>query len=323
MTATLGKRPFTKGLHDLGNGAYAYLQPDGSWGWSNAGLVVDSGESLLVDTLFDLKLTTEMLQVMKAVEPRAAARIKTLVNTHSNGDHCNGNELVSGAEIIASRATAEEMKREGPQRLAAFKKSAAQMGKAGAFFADIFRPFDFEGITQTLPTLTFEGRMNRMVGNKKVELIQVGPAHTEGDVLAYVPENKTIFTGDILFIGGHPIIWAGPVANWIAACQLMLDMDLETVVPGHGPVTDMKGVAAVKNYLEYITDEARKRFDAGMSASEAARDISLADYSAWGDAERIVVNVATLYREFSADKKPLNVVELFELMADLASQRRH
>ncbi|TMD63164.1 MAG: MBL fold metallo-hydrolase, partial [Chloroflexi bacterium] len=44
---------FTKGLHELGNGHYAYLQPDGSWGWSNSGLVTDAGQSLLVDTLFD------------------------------------------------------------------------------------------------------------------------------------------------------------------------------------------------------------------------------------------------------------------------------
>jgi hypothetical protein len=57
MNPITSKFPFKKGLQDFGNGCYAYLQPDGSWGWSNAGLVVDSGQSLLVDTLFDLKLT--------------------------------------------------------------------------------------------------------------------------------------------------------------------------------------------------------------------------------------------------------------------------
>ena len=94
MPQIASKGPYTKGLHDLGNGCYAYLQPDGSWGWSNAGLVVDSGESLLVDTLFDLKLTAEMLEAMRRAEPKAAARIGTLVNTHSNGDHTFGNQLV-------------------------------------------------------------------------------------------------------------------------------------------------------------------------------------------------------------------------------------
>ena len=87
MTGSLGDPRFgyTKGLHDLGTGCFAWLQPDGSWGWSNAGLVTDAGATLLVDTLFDLRLTAAMLAAMRDAVP-AAARIETLVNTHSNGD---------------------------------------------------------------------------------------------------------------------------------------------------------------------------------------------------------------------------------------------
>lgn len=325
MPQIVSKGPYTKGLHDFGNGCYAYLQPDGSWGWSNAGLVADSGESLLVDTLFDLKLTREMLAAMRRAEPKAAARIGTLVNTHSNGDHTFGNQLVAGAEIIASKACAEEMIHDnGAQRLAEMKRAATSASEAGAFLAEIFAPFDFEGIDVAMPTLTFEGELTRRVGNKTVRLIQVGPAHTRGDVLAYVPQDRVIFTGDMLFINGHPIIWAGPVGNWIKACQLMLDLDVETVVPGHGPVTDKSGVAAVKGYLEYIAAEARRRYDAGMPMFEAAKDISLTDYSSWGDAERIVVNVGTLYREFAGGKPATDIrADLFGLMAQLRKSMRH
>jgi cyclase len=197
------------------------------------------------------------------------------------------------------------------------------MGESGAFFAEIFAPFDFDGINVTMPTLTFERELTRKVGNKTVRLINVGPAHTAGDVLAYVPADRAIYTGDILFINGHPIIWAGPVQNWINACQLMLDLDVETVVPGHGPITDKKGVAALKGYLEYIAREARKRYDAGMPIAKAAHDISLKDYDSWGDGERIAVNVASLYREFSGGKTSANVAELFGLMAELRRSRRH
>jgi cyclase len=324
MSATAGKWSFTKGLHELGNGCYAYLQPNGSWGWSNAGLVVDGDQSILVDTLFDLKLTREMLEVMRRAQPRAATRIGTLVNTHSNGDHCFGNELVEGAEIISSKACAEEMRHDGGAgRLADFKRNAAAMGDAGTFFAEIFAPFDFDGINVTMPTLTFERELTRRVGNKTVRLIEVGPAHTAGDVLAFVPADRVIYTGDILFIEGHPIIWAGPIQNWIKACQLMLDLEVDTIVPGHGPITDKHGVSALKGYLEYIAREARKRYDAGMSIADAARDISLADYSSWGDAERIAVNVASLYREFSDGKTTANVAELFGLMAQLHRDRRN
>lgn len=98
---------YTLGLHEVGNGCFAYLQPDGGWGYSNAGLVVGEGESLLVDTLFDLKLTQQMLDSMVAAT--SASPINTVVNTHANGDHCYGNQLVRDATIIASSATAREM----------------------------------------------------------------------------------------------------------------------------------------------------------------------------------------------------------------------
>jgi glyoxylase-like metal-dependent hydrolase (beta-lactamase superfamily II) len=313
---------YKRGLADLGRGTYAWIQPDGSWGWSNAGLITDGDQSLLVDTLFDLKLTREMLAAMRDAAPRAAMTIGTLVNTHHNGDHCYGNELVEGAEIIASAHAAEEMTREQPALIAGFMKAAPSMGLTGEYLMHCFGAFDFNGITPTLPTTTFSGHLSRKVGSKSVELIEVGPAHTGGDVLVHVPADRTVFTGDILFVEGTPIMWAGPIGNWIAACDAILALDCETVVPGHGPVTDKRGVKAVQDYLVYIRDEARKRYDAGMSARDAAHDIALGDYDSWGDAERIAVNVATLYREFSGDATPANPAELFARMSEIWQQRR-
>lgn len=313
---------YRKGLTDLGKGTFAYLQPDGSWGWSNAGLITDGDQSLLVDTLFDLHLTRDMLASMRNAAPKAAAQIGTLVNTHHNGDHCYGNECVHGAEIIASAHAAEEMKREQPTLLAGFLKAAPGLGLTGEYLKHCFGAFDFEGITPTLPTTTFSGRLQRKVGNKSVDLIEVGPAHTGGDILVHVPSDRTVFTGDILFIEGTPIMWAGPVGNWIEACEEILKLDCETIVPGHGPVTDKRGVKAVQSYLGYISDEARKRYDAGLSARDAAHDIALGDYDSWGDAERIAVNVASLYREFAHDHTPPNPAELFALMGEIWQRRR-
>ncbi len=313
---------YRRGLADLGNGTFAWLQPDGSWGWSNSGLITDGDQSLLVDTLFDLKLTRDMLAAMRDAAPKAARRIGTLVNTHHNGDHCYGNELVEGAEIVSSAQALEEMKRETPALLANFLKAAPGLGETGKYLMHCFGAFDFSGITQTFPTTTFAGHMTRNVGNKSVELIEVGPAHTGGDILVHIPSDRTVFTGDILFIEGTPIMWAGPVGNWIEACDKILALDCETIVPGHGPVTDKRGVSAVRNYLTYIRDEARKRYDAGLKARDAAHDIALGDYESWGDAERIAVNVATLYREFSGDKALPNPVELFAQMGEIWQQQR-
>ncbi len=297
----MGKWTYTRGLHDLGNSVYAYLQPDGTWGWSNAGILVDGEASLLIDTLFDLKLTQQMLDTMRKSIP-AAAHIDMVVNTHANGDHCYGNELVADAQIIASARTAQEMI-EGvkPQLMAAVLKQAPQLGQLGEYMSRIFGSFDFDNITLTPPKTTFEGELSLTVGEKAVHLIEVGPAHTRGDTMVYIPGDRVVFTGDILFIGGHPIIWAGPTSNWLRACDRILAMDVETIVPGHGPITDKQGVIEVKTYLEYIFQEARKRYEAGMPALEAAMDIPLDRYATWTDGERIAVNIASIYRELGGD----------------------
>ena len=306
---------YDRGLHETGQGCWAYLQPDGSWGLSNAGLIRGQDASLLVDTLFDLALTRKMLDRMASVVE--ASPIGTLVNTHANGDHCWGNQLVEGAEIIGSKACAEEMLELEPSMLAALATGEG-LGAAGDYAKACFGRFDFAGIELTPPTRVFEGHLSLEVSGRRVELIEVGPAHTRGDLLVHVPSARTVYTGDILFIGGTPIVWAGPVSNWIKACDLMLAMDIEVVVPGHGPVTDKEGVGQVRDYLVFIEKEARARFEAGMSAADAARDIALGEFSGWGERERVAVNVDTVYRELAGDQaQEFDLMGLFALMAEL------
>lgn len=108
---------FTQGVHEIGNGLYGYVQPDGTWGWSNAGLVVSEGEALLVDTLMSVPLTREMLDQFRAKVPEAA-QIGRLVNTHANPDHFFGNGLLADAEIIGTNEARSEMREFDPRRLA-------------------------------------------------------------------------------------------------------------------------------------------------------------------------------------------------------------
>ncbi len=308
---------YSRGLHELGDSLYAYLQPDGGWGLSNAGLVCDGEYSLLVDTLVDLRLTEEMLTEMRRAEP-AAARIDTLVNTHANGDHCYGNQLVRDARIIASARTAAEMSELPPEALATLIEQAPNMGEVGAFFLDCFGAFDFNGIEQVLPGETFDGELTLTVGRKEVQLIEVGPAHTRGDTLALLPAERILFSGDILFHGGHPIAWAGPVSNWIAACDRILGMEVDLIVPGHGPLADKHAVSELKSYFEYLYEQARVRHAEGMTPVQAARSISLDRWAQWGESERLAVNLATIYAELEPNTEPAGQLVAFQQMAELA-----
>jgi cyclase len=307
--------PFTQGVHDIGNGVYGYVQPDGTWGWSNAGLIVSGGETLLIDTLMSVPLTREMLDRFRAAVP-VAAKIDRLINTHANPDHFFGNGLVADAEIIATSVTRRDMADFKPAMLAGLRENYTKMGDAGEFLYETMgRKFDFSGVDQlTLPTRTFEHRLTVLVGDKQVELTDLGPAHTASDTIAWIPGDRVVFTGDLLFNEGHPIMWAGPIENWIKACQYIAELDPEVVVPGHGPITDKAAVARLKLYFEYVRGEARTRFEAGMSFEEAARDINMAEYRGWSDPERIVANVFSLYRQWGVCFTPEQQRDLFGAM---------
>ena len=318
----MSRTSFAKGWHRIGNGQFAYLQPSGTWGYSNAGLVVDGDQALLIDTLFDERLTAEMLAAMVDVAGIRSEQIETLVNTHANGDHTYGNRLVTNASIIASEASVHEMQFEdAPEHIAAVMKQTGTLGELGIYLNAIFGQFDFDGVVQRLPNQMFTDEKRIKVGDKDVHLIEVGPAHTAGDVIVHVPADKVVYTGDILFIDGTPVMWAGPVRNWIAACDRILAMDVESIVPGHGPVTDKTGARAMRDYLAYIETETRKRHAAGMNSWEIAQDIALAEFGAWEDPERIAITVDTICRELAHDHSPRDVPALFGRMAIL--DKRH
>lgn len=313
------------GVQDLGNGAFAYLQDcnQGSgWGWSNSGLITDHEETLVVDTLRDERLTQIMLDSYRDATGLGVRDIGTLVNTHRDADHTYGNRLLEHARIIASEACREGMAELPPSLMRNLLANRPE-GVVGDFlFRLLGPPFEFDDVEPTLPNEVFTGRRDVHVGDKLVHLIEVGPAHTGGDVLVHVPSNRLVYTGDIVFLTNTPIIWQGPHENWIAALDQIMAMDIDVVVPGHGPVTDKAGVQKVKDYLEYVEREARARYDAGLDVTEAIQDIALGEFEEWGGSERIVTNVLYFYRRFANDPTPINIPEAFAMMAPYAERAR-
>ncbi|MGV0578484.1 fumarylacetoacetate hydrolase family protein [Mycolicibacterium elephantis] len=314
------KVPYRRGLHQVGDDVWAWTLPDGGYGWSNAGLVAGEGASLLVDTLFDLALTREMLSAMQPITERAP--ITDMVITHCNGDHTHGNQLLDpSVRIIAAKETKDEIDHEmAPSMLA-----LAQTGDLGqittTYARDRFGHFDFSGITIRNADHTFDERLDLEVGGRPVTLLNLGPAHTAADTVIHIPDAGVLFGGDLLFIGCTPIVWGGPIANWIAACDTMLALDAPTVVPGHGPITGPDGIRAVRDYFEHITEQADDAHRRGLSFIEAADTIDLGPYADWLDAERVVVNLYQRYRELDPGTPQLGVIALLTMQAEWHAKR--
>jgi glyoxylase-like metal-dependent hydrolase (beta-lactamase superfamily II) len=280
---------FPAGLSDLGGGLYAWLQPNGGLGESNAGLLVGEGESLLIDTLWDTRLTRRMLDAM--AQHTAAAPVRRLINTHGDPDHCWGNQLLAGAEIIATQAAKDDMRGEDPRRLRLLALGGRLLPGGLAAFAQLLRPYDFSGIKVTPPSHTFEGVLELDVGGRRVELIEVGPAHTPGDLIVHVPDERVVFAGDLMFVGVTPIMWVGPVENWLAGLDRIIELAPRAVVPGHGPVTDLDGVRTMRSYWEFIVPEVRE----GRTAAEILRNLP-EPFAGWDNPERVAVNTAIVAR---------------------------
>ncbi len=304
---------------EIGDGVFAYLQ-HGGWGYSNGGLIAGPDGSLLVDTMYDLALTQQMLDTLRAL---GRAPIRTVVNTHANGDHCWGNQLVSQAEIISSRAAALEMLELSPRKMHALVLASRAIVRGGAlaewplrllnglglsragwlaeaapFVVDAFAGFDFGGISLRQPDRTFQGELSLQLGDLEVQLIELGPAHTRGDTVVYLPQRKVLFSGDLLFIGSHPIVWDGPIQSWIAACERILALDVDVIVPGHGPLTNKAGVRFTNLYWRRVLDFAEQVRGDQLALPEAI--LCLRREFAWDEPERAAVNLSHALRQLGA-----------------------
>ncbi len=324
------------GVHPIATGVNAWITPDGNWGLGNTALVSGHGESVLVDTLWDLPRTAAMIEGFRPMLENAP--IGPVVNTHGDGDHWFGNQLTGAREIIATRSAAHRMRRHGPGEMKKLRlvgrcfrglsrlplTKSRRWDVAADYFDGMMRPFDYTGIRPTHPTTRFSGRMNIDVGGRRVELIELGPAHTAGDLIVHLPDERIVIAGDIVFSGVTPVLWDGSVRKWIAACDHILALKPEIVVPGHGPLTDAAGVESLRHYWEFLSNAARRQFALERPAASAAAAIVTSDeylrepFASWVGPERTLINVNALYRKFLKVRSHMGVLERLNVLRKTA-----
>lgn len=291
------KTEVTMQLRALDDGVWTCLQPDHGLGWSNSGFIARGG-GVVVDTFWDLPRTKALLELYAGVHPAAPRRV---VNTHHNGDHCWGNQLCTGAEIIGHRRCREAMLTDiAPAMMQALSHAEPPLPGLGRF-ATALRDYDFTGVEITPPTTVFEESMTLDLDGMRADILYVGPAHTVGDSIVHLPEQGIVFGGDVMWNGCTPIGWEGTYAQWYAALDRIIALEPRTVVPGHGPITDVEGVRTVRRYFEYVEAESKRFYEMELPEMEAAKRLDLGPYAKWTEPERLIFNVRRAYRELRGE----------------------
>jgi cyclase len=284
-------------LEEVSPGIFAYIQLHGGWGLNNAGFVLGDESVTAIDTCFTVRRSEAFRD---AVARTAGARtVRTLVNTHHHGDHTHGNFVFGpGVTIIGHEKCREEV-------------IATGLGTTA------FWPYvDWGEIVVTPPNVTFDERLVIYVGDLRVELIYVGPAHTSNDIVAWVPERKLLFTGDTVFNGGTPFFIFGSLAGSLESIEKLRALGAETVVPGHGSVCGPEVFGHVEDYMRFVESTAKAGFESGAAPLDVAQDKDLGRFGEWHDRERFVANLHRAYSELRGE--PLgSAIPMGSVMPDM------
>ncbi|MER6780169.1 MULTISPECIES: MBL fold metallo-hydrolase [unclassified Streptomyces] len=277
-------------------GVYAYVQPDGGWCLNNAGFVSDGGRTLLIDTAATER---RALALREAVVAAGVPLPRTVVNTHHHGDHTYGNAVFAPEALILGHDNAR-----------------TEQIAAGHQLELIWPATDFGTVEITAPDLTYNDRMTFHLGETEVRVIHPGVAHTTGDSIVFLPRQGIVFTGDLVFAEGTPFLAMGSLAGSLRALELLRSLGAETVVPGHGPLTDPSAYGATERYLRYVAELAQEGRAKGLSPLEAARAADLGEFAAWRESERLVANLHRAYAELAGEPEgaPLNILAVLQDM---------
>jgi cyclase len=282
---------------EVAAGVYAYVQPDGSWWINNTGFVVGRSGVLCIDTCSTEARTRAFLDTVDAV---AGPGRRTLVNTHHHGDHTNGNCLLPYATVIGHVLCRQAVLDTGLLRP-----------------DGVFEPVDWGTLELAPPFVTFERRLNVYVDDLLVELHHFGTAaHTTNDVVAWIPERKVLYSGDLVFNGGTPFVLMGSVSGALIVLDRLMEYDADVIVPGHGPPCRPDMIDMVGEYLRFVQDTAAETSAAGLSPLEAARQIDLGPYASLTDPERIVGNLPRASAE-GAGARPGDPIDVPAAFADM------
>lgn len=258
-------------VHQVKDGIYEVKGGSGA----NAGFFIGEKEVLVIDAKMSEESAKQMIAEIKKLTPQP---VKYIILTHSDGDHVNGLVGFPQDVIVVSHSQSRKHMDE------AFKEPNQRL---------------------YLPSLTFTEKMKIYSGSKVVKLLHFVPAHTDGDVVVYFPEEKVAFLGDLIFLGRDPLIHRHKNGSFLGAIKTLksvLELDVETFVHGHG---DIVGRAEVEGYIKSLEEKQAKikaLIEEGKTLEEIKKIYNIEDRPAQPGRPRFLSFVEVVYLELTEKK---------------------
>ena len=283
-------------LRPVAEDVYAFVQPDGGWCLNNAGLVVGAERSVLVDTAATEARARRLREEVEQLVPDGPDYV---VNTHFHGDHTFGNSQFTPRSVVVAHESCH-----------------TDAAEAGLGLRGLWPEVKWGETPLTLPSVVFGDALTVHAGDLRVELLHVGPAHTPGDVVAWVPERAVLFTGDVVWSGVTPYVLMGSITGSLRALARLRSLGARTVVPGHGPVGGTGLLDETEAYLRRLQELAQDGVRRGLSPLRAAEEADLGEFAGLVDSERLVGNLHRAYAELDglAEGARIDVLASFREM---------
>jgi glyoxylase-like metal-dependent hydrolase (beta-lactamase superfamily II) len=234
----------------IGDGLYVVTGVGG-----NVGVLVTEAGVVVVDTMMLVRQGDAILARIRDLTDRPVAAI---LNTHYHLDHTHGNPAFApGTRVVATVRTLDHLRqrdedywREPPAR-------------------------------DLLPNETFEGAHELRIGGRTVRSVARGRGHTDGDLVVLFVEDRVLYAGDLFWSGYFPDVdleAGGSLREWPATMEAVLALDFDTVVPGHGPLSNREGFRGFQRFLRTLWAETEAVARRGGSLDDALREVDVSSF---------------------------------------------
>ena len=286
-------------VYELAEDVYACVTPNKSWGSVCNGFIT-RGKGLIYDTFYDLPHCKEMLDVYESI--KGDRKPGFVVNSHYNGDHIYGNQFFPDSAIVMHEKVLEEIKGEP---ISFVENIYAARNDPNAvdwlkYFADCMEGLDFRGIRWQNPDIlikTGSKGIDITLDGMVCQVLNIAPAHSQSDLLLWLPEERVVFTGDIVFEKGGMVAWSEEgIVKWAKALGDIAELNPRVVVAGHGGLCGVDHVLELKAYFDDVLDQFNAMYTPDIEPLELAKKLDIAKYINWLEPERVMTIVESLCR---------------------------